>query len=36
MVNGESIFKGQALVTFSTKDEAALALSKLPFETELG
>lgn len=36
MIQGEPVFKGQAKVTYSTKDEAALALQKLPFELELG
>ena len=26
IIDGEPVFRGQALVTFSTKDEAALAL----------
>ena len=35
-IYGNLVFKGQAIVTFGSKDEAAKALQKLPFETELG
>jgi len=34
--DGEQVSTGQATVTFSSKSEAAQALQKLPFETELG
>jgi len=34
--DGVQVFKGQAQVQFSTKDEAAEALKKLCFETSLG
>jgi hypothetical protein len=35
-MDGQTISKGQALITYSTKDEATLALKKLPFEDSLG
>ena len=35
-IEGETVSKGQAIVTYSTKDEASEALKKLPFVTHLG